>query len=89
MQALGLDPERYNTHSFRRGGAQYLHFVLKKQLVEICEWGGWAQDFQLVNVLKYLNLDYSHLDFDHRANFLNYSIQNQSTIVVIAQGNAQ
>lgn len=32
-------------HSFRRGGMQYLATERRWPIRTICEWGGWAEDF--------------------------------------------
>lgn len=50
-----VDPRPYGTHSFRRGGCQYLSVVLRKPFREICQWGGWAVDFDNPGtIFKYL-----------------------------------
>ncbi|KAI1789725.1 hypothetical protein LXA43DRAFT_892436, partial [Ganoderma leucocontextum] len=42
---INIDPRLYGTHSFRRGGCQYLHTELRWPMRKICDWGGWAEDF--------------------------------------------
>ncbi|KAG1896031.1 uncharacterized protein F5891DRAFT_1130407 [Suillus fuscotomentosus] len=43
------------THSFRRGGCQYLAMVLWWPLCQICTWGGWAENFDNPGtIFKYL-----------------------------------
>jgi hypothetical protein len=42
LSDIGLDPRQYGVHSFRRGGAQYLHNLLRKPIQEVCRWGGWT-----------------------------------------------
>jgi hypothetical protein len=52
---VGIDPRMFGTHSFRRGGCQYLHFGLRWSIVDICSWGGWAADFDnWGTIFKYL-----------------------------------
>ncbi|PIL33099.1 hypothetical protein GSI_04548 [Ganoderma sinense ZZ0214-1] len=45
MVEVGIDPRPYGTHSFRRGGCQYLAMELRWPFRDICLWGGWAEDF--------------------------------------------
>ncbi|OBZ78715.1 hypothetical protein A0H81_00663 [Grifola frondosa] len=50
-----IDPRPYDTHSFRRGGCQYLAMVLRWPFRNICSWGGWAPNFDNPGTLfKYL-----------------------------------
>lgn len=52
---IGIDPRAYGTHSFRRGGCQYLAIVLRWPLRNICMWGGWADNFDNPGtIFKYL-----------------------------------
>lgn len=52
---VGIDPRPFGTHSFRRGGCQYLHFDLRWGIIDICSWGGWADDFDNQGtIFKYL-----------------------------------
>ncbi|KAJ6598544.1 hypothetical protein B0H10DRAFT_2324218 [Mycena sp. CBHHK59/15] len=52
---IGIDPRPYGTHSFRRGGCQYLAMVLRWPFRNICSWGGWAENFDNPGTLfKYL-----------------------------------
>ncbi|KAI6137807.1 DNA breaking-rejoining enzyme [Pisolithus tinctorius] len=51
---LNIDPAAYGTHSFRRGGCQYLHIERRWPLRKICEWGGWSQEFTNLTIVKYL-----------------------------------
>ncbi|KAI0656203.1 hypothetical protein C8Q70DRAFT_1046854 [Cubamyces menziesii] len=45
MVDINIDPRPYGMHSFRRGGCQYLAIVLRWPIRNICEWGGWAENF--------------------------------------------
>ncbi|EPQ56081.1 hypothetical protein GLOTRDRAFT_105114 [Gloeophyllum trabeum ATCC 11539] len=50
-----IDPRPYGTHSFRRGGCQYLAITLRWPLRDICSWAGWAENFDNPGTLfKYL-----------------------------------
>ncbi|KAF9232475.1 hypothetical protein BU15DRAFT_54962 [Melanogaster broomeanus] len=51
---INIDPTPYGTHSFRRGGCQYLHIDRRWPLRRICEWGGWSQEFSNLTIVKYL-----------------------------------
>ncbi|KDQ61321.1 hypothetical protein JAAARDRAFT_32330 [Jaapia argillacea MUCL 33604] len=52
---VGIDPRPYGTHSFRRGGCQYLAMVLRWPIRNICSWGGWADSFDNPGtIFKYL-----------------------------------
>ncbi|KAG2130843.1 uncharacterized protein EDB93DRAFT_68515 [Suillus bovinus] len=51
---IGIDPAPYGTHSFRRGGCQYLHVERRWHLRRICEWGGWSTEFTNMTIVKYL-----------------------------------
>ena len=50
-----VDPSPYGTHSFRRGGAQFLSDEVGLSVKQICEWGGWSYDSNsTMTVFKYL-----------------------------------
>ncbi|KAG1883681.1 DNA breaking-rejoining enzyme, partial [Suillus subluteus] len=51
---INIDPAPYGTHSFRRGGCQYLHVEKRWPLRRICEWGGWSAEFSNLTIVKYL-----------------------------------
>ncbi|KAG1782526.1 hypothetical protein EV702DRAFT_1176749 [Suillus placidus] len=51
---IGIDPSLYGTHSFWRGGCQYLHVERWWPLHCICEWGGWSLEFTNLTIVKYL-----------------------------------
>lgn len=44
----------YGTHSFRRGGCQYLASGRRWSLRRICEWGGWSVEFSNLTIVRYL-----------------------------------
>jgi hypothetical protein len=48
------DPWLYGCHSCRRGGAQWLAREKEWNIPRICDWGGWALDFNHATILKYL-----------------------------------
>lgn len=57
---IGINPTPYGTHSFRRGGCQYLAMSLRWPLCNICTWGGWTKNFDNpTTIFKYLLL---HVD---------------------------
>ncbi|KAJ3726483.1 DNA breaking-rejoining enzyme [Lentinula guzmanii] len=71
---IGVDFVPYGTHSFRRGGCQWLSVERRWPLRQICEWGGWSQEFTHLTIVKYLISwnDNPHVDRDdffnmHRA----------------------
>ncbi|KAF8806495.1 hypothetical protein BYT27DRAFT_7293828 [Phlegmacium glaucopus] len=51
---INIDPTPYGTHSFRRGGCQYLASVRRWLLRRICEYGGWSEEFSSMTIVKYL-----------------------------------
>lgn len=51
---IGIDPAPYGTHSFRRGGCQWLATDRRWVLKKICEWGGWSTEFTHLTIVKYL-----------------------------------
>lgn len=51
---IKVDPTPYGTHSFRRGGCQYLAGERRWLLRTICEWGGWSTEFSSMTIVKYL-----------------------------------
>ncbi|KIJ11023.1 hypothetical protein PAXINDRAFT_85166, partial [Paxillus involutus ATCC 200175] len=68
---IGVDPRPYGTHSFRRGGCQYLHKVLKWSFRQICCWGGWAENFDNPGtIFKYL-LSWNDNPDQEREHFMN------------------
>ncbi|KAJ3925353.1 MAG: hypothetical protein NXY57DRAFT_949089 [Lentinula lateritia] len=54
LMDIGVNADPYGTHSFRRGGCQWLHCDLRWPLRKICEWGGWSTDFSHLTIVKYL-----------------------------------
>ncbi|KAJ3768186.1 DNA breaking-rejoining enzyme, partial [Lentinula raphanica] len=63
---IGVDYVPYGTHSFRRGGCQWLSVERRWPLRQICEWGGWSQEFTHLTIVKYLISwnDNPHVDRD-------------------------
>ncbi|KAL1659743.1 hypothetical protein GGF50DRAFT_64646, partial [Schizophyllum commune] len=51
---VGIDYSTYGTHSFRRGGCQYLVVDRRWNIRRVCEWGGWSTDFTHLTIVKYL-----------------------------------
>ena len=48
------DPTPYGTHSFRRGGCQYLSSERRWDIRKLCDWGGWSMDFDNLTIVRYL-----------------------------------
>ncbi|KIJ07550.1 hypothetical protein PAXINDRAFT_90221, partial [Paxillus involutus ATCC 200175] len=68
---INVDPRPYGTHSFRRGGCQYLHKVLKWPFRQICLWGGWAERFDNPGtIFKYL-LSWNDNPDEEREHYMN------------------
>ncbi|KAH9915999.1 uncharacterized protein B0H18DRAFT_885328 [Fomitopsis serialis] len=51
---IGVSPRPYGTHSFRRGGVQFLASERRWRLLTICTWGGWQKDFNSNTIVRYL-----------------------------------
>ncbi|KAF5330343.1 hypothetical protein D9619_005481 [Psilocybe cf. subviscida] len=71
---IGIDPAPYGTHSFRRGGCQYLSSERRWLLRRICEWGGWSTEFSNLTIVKYL-LSWNDNPTERREDFFNPDIQ--------------
>ncbi|KIP01683.1 hypothetical protein PHLGIDRAFT_505418 [Phlebiopsis gigantea 11061_1 CR5-6] len=68
---IGIDPRFYGTHSFRRGGCQWLSMVCRWSFRRICDWGGWAPTFDNPGTLfKYL-LSWVDNPVERREDFFN------------------
>ncbi|KIJ06234.1 hypothetical protein PAXINDRAFT_92328, partial [Paxillus involutus ATCC 200175] len=68
---ISIDPCPYGTHSFRRGGCQYLHTVLKWPFRQICNWGRWADNFDNPGtIFKYL-LSWNDNPDEERKHYMN------------------
>ncbi|PPQ73184.1 hypothetical protein CVT24_010015, partial [Panaeolus cyanescens] len=70
LMDIGVEPGPYGTHSFRRGGCQYLASVRRWPLRRICEWGGWSQEFTNMTIVKYL-ISWNDNPNESRDDFLN------------------
>src|ERR1700737_3764913 len=51
---LSVDFRPYGTHSFRRGGCQYLCSEKRWGIRKLCDWGGWSTDFDNLTIVRYL-----------------------------------
>ncbi|KAL6305560.1 hypothetical protein BKA93DRAFT_749085 [Sparassis latifolia] len=52
---IGVDPRPYGMHSFHRGGCQFLALVRRWNFRRICDWAGWAENFDNPGtIFKYL-----------------------------------
>ncbi|KAH7903450.1 hypothetical protein BJ138DRAFT_1138729 [Hygrophoropsis aurantiaca] len=67
---IKIDPYPYGTHSFRRGGCQYLHIDRRWPLRRICEWGGWSTEFTHMTIVKYL-ISWNDEPLEPREDFFN------------------
>jgi len=67
---IGVNPFPSGTHSFRRGGCQYLSLDRHWSLCQICEWGGWSTEFSSMMIVKYL-ISWNDDPTEARDNFFN------------------
>ncbi|KIP01340.1 hypothetical protein PHLGIDRAFT_80704, partial [Phlebiopsis gigantea 11061_1 CR5-6] len=68
---ISVHPRYYGTHSFRRGGCQWLAVVCRWSFRRICDWGGWAESFDNPGTLfKYL-LSWVDNPLERREDFFN------------------
>ncbi|KAL1673681.1 DNA breaking-rejoining enzyme, partial [Schizophyllum commune] len=51
---VGVAYSPYGTHSFRRGGCQYLVVDRRWNIRRVCEWGGWSTEFTHLTIVKYI-----------------------------------
>jgi len=54
LEEVGLDSQLYDTHSFRRGGAQYFVRDLRWDIPKVCDWGGWSTEWSGSTIFRYL-----------------------------------
>ncbi|KAJ7050799.1 hypothetical protein C8F01DRAFT_1000095, partial [Mycena amicta] len=67
---VGVDPYPYGTHSFRRGGCQYLATYCRWPLRRICDWGGWSMELTNLTIVKYL-ISWNDNPTERREDFMN------------------
>ncbi|KAG1889055.1 uncharacterized protein F5891DRAFT_1131871 [Suillus fuscotomentosus] len=68
---ISVDPRPYGTHLFRRGGCQFLHTVRGWSFRKICDWGGWAENFDNPGtIFKYL-LSWNDNPAEAREHYMN------------------
>ncbi|KAG1796721.1 uncharacterized protein HD556DRAFT_1234145, partial [Suillus plorans] len=68
---IGVDPHPYGTHSFRQGGCQFLYKVCRWDFGDICDWGGWAKNFNNPGtIFKYL-LSWNDNPHEKREHYMN------------------
>lgn len=67
---IGQDPTPYGTHSFRRGGCQYLSSEKLWGIRKLCDWG----DFENLIIVRYL-MSWNDDPTMRREDFLNPVIQ--------------
>ncbi|KAJ6543209.1 hypothetical protein DFH09DRAFT_1391607, partial [Mycena vulgaris] len=70
LDAVGIDPYPYGTHSFRRGGCQWLYTCCRWGLRRICDWGGWSTEFSNMTIVKYL-ISYVDEPSERREDYMN------------------
>lgn len=68
---IGVDPAPYGTHSFRRGGCQWMSVDLRKPWRDICEWGGWSTELSNLTIVKYL-ISSNDAPTERRDNYYNF-----------------
>jgi len=68
---IHIDPAPYGTHSFRRGGCQWMSVDLRWPLRDICEWGGWSTEFTHLTIVKYL-ISWNDSPSQGREDFFNF-----------------
>ncbi|KAJ7138546.1 hypothetical protein C8R43DRAFT_891600 [Mycena crocata] len=71
---VGVFPFPYGTHSFRRGGCQFLSVFLRWGPRKIADWGGWSTEFSWVTIVTYL-INWSDSEIIERENFLRPGMQ--------------
>lgn len=69
---INVDPTDYGTHSFRRGGCQWLSVHLRWGIRQICEWGGWSMEFSNLTIVKYL-ISWNDNPMLKREDFFNFN----------------
>jgi len=67
---ISVDFTPYGTHSFRRGGCQYLSTERRWGIRKLCDWGGWSTDFDNLTIVRYL-MSWNDDPMMQRENFLN------------------
>ncbi|KAN0137547.1 hypothetical protein V8E53_004598 [Lactarius tabidus] len=69
---IGVDPIAYGTHSFRRGGCQWMAVDIRWPLRRICEWGGWSLEYSHLTIVKYL-ISWNDDPSQSREDFLDFN----------------
>ncbi|KAJ7648509.1 DNA breaking-rejoining enzyme [Mycena rosella] len=67
---VGINPYPYGTHSFRRGGCQWLYTCCRWGLRRICDWGGWSTELSNLTIVKYL-ISYVDEPSERREDYMN------------------
>ena len=70
---INVDPEGYGTHSFRRGGCQWLAVHRRWGIRKVCEWGGWSTEFSNLTIVKYL-ISWNDNPTINREDFFNFNL---------------
>lgn len=74
LMDISVDPTPYGTHSFRRGGCQYLSTDRRWGIRKLCDWGGWSIDFDNMTIIRYL-MSWNDDPTMKREDFLNPNVQ--------------
>ncbi|KAJ7270884.1 hypothetical protein C8J57DRAFT_1065685 [Mycena rebaudengoi] len=71
---IDVSPFLYGTHSFRRGGCQFLHIYLRWPIRKVADWGGWSTEYSWNTIVTYL-INWTDNDVVERKYFLHPSMQ--------------
>lgn len=71
---IGVEPTPFGTHSFRRGGVQYLSTEKRWNIRKLCDWGGWSMDFESLTIVRYL-ISWNDDPVKKREDFMNSEMQ--------------
>ena len=74
MIDIGRDPLYYGTHSFRRGGCQYLSSEKRWGIKKLYDWGGWSMKFENTTIVRYL-MGWNDDLMTRREDFLNPTVE--------------
>ena len=78
---IGVDPFPYGTHSFRRGGCQYLSSEKRWGIRKLCDWGGWSMAFGPDMITRYL-YNWNDNPVAKREDFMNPGTQRGSLCTI-------
>ncbi|KAG1858745.1 hypothetical protein DFJ58DRAFT_726529 [Suillus subalutaceus] len=82
---IGVDPRPYGTHSFRRGRCQFLYKVCRWDFGDICDWGGWAENFDNPGtIFKYL-LSWNDNPREKREHYMNPNRPRKTLAMLVVE----